>query len=233
MFNGKMKALTFSYDDGVKQDIRLIDIFNKYGLKGTFNINSECLGNEGYLIREGVRVGHNKVNPQDVKYVYEGHEVAAHTLNHPALVTLDDDEVVRQAEQDRINLSGLVGYEVVGMAYPGGGTKLYDERVKNLIRTRTGVKYARVTETTGNFDIPQDMYELKGSIYHHKEWNKLFETGQRFLELEADKPQIMYIWGHAYEFDIYPERWEIFEEFCRMMSGRNDIFYGTNREVLL
>ncbi len=35
MFNRKMKAVTFSYDDGVTQDIRLIDMFNKYGLKAT------------------------------------------------------------------------------------------------------------------------------------------------------------------------------------------------------
>ena len=41
MFNGKKKALTFSYDDGVTQDIRLIEIFNKYNLKATFNLNSE------------------------------------------------------------------------------------------------------------------------------------------------------------------------------------------------
>ena len=39
-----MKAITFSYDDGVTQDKRLVDIFNKYGLKATFNINSELLG---------------------------------------------------------------------------------------------------------------------------------------------------------------------------------------------
>ena len=37
---GKRKALTLSYDDGVEQDIRLIDIMKKHGLKGTFNINS-------------------------------------------------------------------------------------------------------------------------------------------------------------------------------------------------
>ena len=37
MWNGKKKAVTFSFDDGVTQDIRLIEIFNKYGLKGTFN----------------------------------------------------------------------------------------------------------------------------------------------------------------------------------------------------
>ena len=28
MFDGKMKALTFSYDDGVGQDVRLIEMFN-------------------------------------------------------------------------------------------------------------------------------------------------------------------------------------------------------------
>lgn len=38
--DGKTKVLTLSYDDGVVQDIRLIEIMNKYGLKGTFNINS-------------------------------------------------------------------------------------------------------------------------------------------------------------------------------------------------
>ena len=44
MFGGKCKAVTFSYDDGVRQDARLIALFDKYGLKATFNINSELLG---------------------------------------------------------------------------------------------------------------------------------------------------------------------------------------------
>ena len=41
---GKLKALTFSYDDGVETDKRLIDIFKKHNLKGTFNISksSSC-----------------------------------------------------------------------------------------------------------------------------------------------------------------------------------------------
>ena len=38
--DGKPKALSFSYDDGVTYDIRLVELFNKYGLKGTFNVNS-------------------------------------------------------------------------------------------------------------------------------------------------------------------------------------------------
>ena len=43
MWNGKKKAITFSFDDGVTQDRRLVEIFNKYGLKATFNLNSELL----------------------------------------------------------------------------------------------------------------------------------------------------------------------------------------------
>ena len=47
MLSGINKAITFSYDDGVTQDKRLIEIFNKYGLKATFNLNSELLGMPG------------------------------------------------------------------------------------------------------------------------------------------------------------------------------------------
>lgn len=36
----KFKAITFSYDDGVQQDKRLIEILDRYSLKSTFNINS-------------------------------------------------------------------------------------------------------------------------------------------------------------------------------------------------
>ena len=40
--DGKAKALTLSYDDGVEQDEHLLEIVLKHGLKGTFNINSGC-----------------------------------------------------------------------------------------------------------------------------------------------------------------------------------------------
>ena len=66
MINGKKKALTFSYDDGVTQDVRLIEIFNKYGLKATFNLNSELLGKSGELVRDGVKISHGKNKAADV-----------------------------------------------------------------------------------------------------------------------------------------------------------------------
>jgi peptidoglycan/xylan/chitin deacetylase (PgdA/CDA1 family) len=228
MFAGKMKALTFSYDDGVLQDKRLIDIFNKYNLKATFNLNSERFGLEGQLIRGGKQINHTKVNAQDVKTIYGGHEVAAHTLTHPNLCKLEKEEIIRQVEQDRLNLSQLVGYDVCGMAYPGGGTN-NNEFVAETIYDHTNVKYARTIECTYSFDIPNWLYQLKPTVYH-MEFDKMFELGECFLDLQADKPQIYYIWGHSYEFDI-DNTWDKFEEFCKMMSGRDDIFYGTNRQV--
>ena len=231
MFQGKMKAVTFSYDDGVTQDQRLIRLFNKFGLKCTFNLNSGLLGKPGSLIREDVTVAHVKPRPCEVRGIYEGHEIAVHTLTHPALSALSDEEVVREVEEDRIALSELAGYEVVGMAYPGG-THVMNEHVADLIRTRTGVKYARTTTSTHSFDLRKDLLIFNPTVYHHIEWDALFRLGEEFIELKPDSPQIYYIWGHAYEFDIHGD-WERFEEFCRLISGHDDIFYGTNRQVLL
>ena len=63
MFNGKKKAVTFSYDDGVTQDIRLIEILDRFGLKATFNLNSELLGKDGSLDISGKKISHKKVAP--------------------------------------------------------------------------------------------------------------------------------------------------------------------------
>ena len=90
MWCGKKKAVTFSFDDGVTQDIRLIEILNRYNLKGTFNINSDLLGKAGELVRNGRNVRHDKIQIFDFRKVYDGHEVAVHTLTHPNLTTLDE-----------------------------------------------------------------------------------------------------------------------------------------------
>lgn len=228
----KWKAVTFSYDDGVTQDIRLIELLNQYGLKCTFNLNSELLGKKGILIREGKRISHYKIHPEDVKYVYEGHEIAVHTLTHPNLTQLDEAEIVRQVEQDRLNLSELAGYEVVGMAYPCGGVN-NDDRVANIIRQHTGVSYCRTITNTDSFRKQDDLYRFRPNVYHIMEFDRLMQLGQQFLELKANTPQILYIWGHSYEMDFHPDDWSKLEAFFKLISNQSDIFYGTNKEVLL
>ena len=229
--NGKMKAVTFSYDDGVTQDIRLIELLNKYDLKCTFNLNSELLSTKGILNRNNMRIAHYKVHESDVKYVYDGHEIAVHTLTHPRLTLLDADEIIRQVEVDRQNLSELAGYEVVGMAYPCGGVN-NDDRVAEIIKNNTGVKYSRTITSNGSFDLQDNLWRFNPTL-HHLDFEKMMQLGQKFVEMETDVPQIFYIWGHSYEMDGEADYWVKIEEFFKLISNKNDIFYGTNKEVLL
>ncbi len=181
----KKKAVTFSFDDGVTQDIRMVELLNKYGLFATFNVNSEALATRGFLDRRGKRISHYKLHPEDVKFVYDGHEVAAHTLTHPLLTAIADDcEIIRQVEKDRENLSELAGYEVVGMAYPCGGEN-NDDRVAEIIKNNTGVKYARTIKSVHNFDVQENLFRFNPSVYY-LHFDKMMELGRQFVELKTE-----------------------------------------------
>lgn len=224
------KAFTLSFDDGVLQDRRFIDIINKYDLKCTFNLNSGFFGGKNTLIRSGVTVGHDKVDKSEVKALYAGHEIAAHTRTHPGLIALSEKDIISQVEDDRIALSEICGYEVVGMAYPGGG-KNHDDRVVDVIKNNTGVKYARTILTTGTFDVPSDLYRIHPTVYHI-DMDDMERCAERFIDLDPDELSVFYVWGHTYEFDI-SNTWDRFERFCKLISGKSDIFYGTNKDILL
>ena len=231
-FEGKFKAITFSFDDGVTQDIRLIEILNKYGLKSTFNLNSSYLGMEGELDRNGHIVRHDKNPVNKIAEIYKGHEVAAHTLIHPNLTYVKDDSAVEwQVEQDRKTLSSIIGYDVQCMAYPCGGVNC-DDRVEKIIRNKTGIRFARTVNSSYSFDVPENLLKYDPTVYYIEK-DKLFELGEKFINLKPDKPQVFYIWGHSYEMDAEYISWEEFEKFCKMISGLNDVFYGTNSQVFL
>lgn len=230
MWNGKKKAVTFSFDDGVTQDIRLIQILNKYGLKGTFNLNSALFGLKGCLNRNGLDVNHTKVNADEVRSIYAGHEVAVHTLTHPNLTEQNEPTIIHQVERDRELLSSLCGYEVVGMAYPCGGVN-NDDRVAEVIRKNTGVRYARTITSTHSFAKQENLLRFNPSVYCVEEALDTFVD--EFLASDSAEDQLLYIWGHSYEMDAGYITWEKFESVCEKLSRRTDIFYGTNREVLL
>lgn len=230
-FNGKLKAVTFSFDDGVTQDKRLIEILNKYGLKATFNLNSAYLGTNGELNRNDHIVRHDKNHANEVAEIYKGHEVAVHTLVHPNLTELSDDGVIWQVEEDRKLLESLVGYSVRCMAYPCGGVN-NDERVASVIRNNTKIEFARTITSSDNFDIPDNLLRYNPTVYYIEK-EKLFSLGEKFLNLKTDKPQVLYVWGHSYEMDAEYISWQEFEEFCKMISGKEDIFYGTNGQIFL
>lgn len=231
--SGKLKAVTFSYDDGTTQDIQLVELLNRYNLKCTFNLNSDKLGRNMILSRSnGQRFSFYRLHADDIPSVYAGHEIAAHTLTHARLPELDDAEVIRQVEQDRLQLSELAGYEVVGMAYSCGGLN-HDDRVVRLIQENTGIKYARTGKKIDSFDPQVDLFRFKPNLSHISDMERTNRLVQQFLEMKTDKPQILYIYGHSFELDLEPENWMKLDKLFATLSNREDIFYGTNKEVLL
>ena len=182
MWNGKKKAVTFGFDDGITQDIRLLEILNKYNLKATFFLNSGRFGFKGdNFYSEGCEVSYNTVEAEQIKDLYKGHEVAGHTLTHPNLCKLSEEEIIRQVQEDVDNLSKLCGYEVIGTAYPGGG---FDARVSKIIKEKTTVQYARTTKWTWDTSVVQreNLEEYHPTIYYIEPF--LEEFVEKFLKTE-------------------------------------------------
>lgn len=229
-WNGKKKAITFSFDDGVMQDIRTIEILDKYGLKATFNLNSGKFGTKFPYETNGRVVERTLIEPTQVKELYKNHEVAAHTVGHFNLTELPDSCVTWQVERDRELLEALTGKEVCCMAYPCGGVN-NDERVANLIKETTKIRFARTITSSYSFDAQENLLRFHPTLHFRDE--KLYALAEEFLALKTDEPKVFYIWGHTYELDAEEGAWERFERFCKLISGKADIFYGTNREVFL
>lgn len=230
MWCGKNKAVTFSFDDGTTQDIKLIKLLDKYGMKATFNINSALLGIKEKLNVNGREVDFNKVNPLELRNIYKNHEIAVHTLTHADLIVADDDTVFWQVEKDRQSLANLTGTTVVGMAYPNGGVN-NDDRVAKIIKERTGVRYARTITSTYNFDLQTNLYRFNPTV----SWTEdvMYNLIDDFIAIKSDKPQLLYIWGHSFEIDAKTVDIKKFEKALEKLSQQEDIFFGLNSEVLL
>ncbi len=220
---GRSKALTLSYDDGVRQDKRLLEIMKKHGLKGTFNINSECFAPEGHTT--GGRITRSEAVEL---YKNSGMEVAVHGAHHPFLEQLPENLCTWEILNDRKSLEEAFGGFVRGMAYPFGTTS--DSVVASL--KQCGIVYARSTLTTEGFGIPSDWLRLRGTCHHANP--RLMELAKKFVEEQnVRNPMLFYLWGHSYEFDYDKpnNNWGIIEEFAEYMGGREDIWYATNIEI--
>ena len=232
--DGKLKAVTFSYDDGVRQDIRFSEILNAHGLKGTFNINSGLIKDvEGghYLTYDEIRA-----HLRD-----KGHEVAIHGEMHRAPALQRTVDGIRDVLNCRIKLEKELDTVVRGMAYPDSGIKMNQPGAADYAKIREyladlGVAYSRTLGgDNDSFDLPIDPYAWMPTAHHNNP--HIFEFIDKFNELCEDKlyiscktAKLFYIWGHSYEFDRN-NNWDRIEEIAAKLGGREDVWYATNIEI--
>lgn len=222
---GKAKALTLSYDDGVEQDIRLVDIMNKYGLKGTFNLNSGLYAPESTVYPKGQI--HRRMTEKQIKdtFLSSGQEVAVHALTHPFLELLPAERVVYEIAKDRENLEAQFDTIIRGMAYPFG--TLSDSVVEAL--KSCGIVYSRTVVSTNDFRIPTNWLRLTATCHHNSP--ELEALTKKFIgETITHTPYLFYLWGHSYEFEA-DNNWDLIENFAETIGLRDDIWYATNIEI--
>lgn len=210
-YGGKHHALTMSYDDGMIFDRKLVDIFNKYGIKGTFHLNSGNFGKEGYISKE------------EVKILYRGHEVACHTVHHGYLERMPYGTAVNEVMNDRKALEEASERIVRGMSYPFG---TYNDAVKGILNN-CNICYSRTVNATHGFEWPADFLEWNPTCHHS---DRLMEITEQFFDNKDVwfASRLFYVWGHSFEFQ---NDWSLIENFCKKISGQDDIWYATNIEI--
>ena len=227
---GKLKAVTLSYDDGVRDDLHLAEILNAYGMRGTFNINSAFIGRNTNLVAEEIQ-----------KYLLDaGHEVAVHGERHMAPGIVTPARGMMDVLNCRLTLENTFERIIRGMAYPDTGiTKMHNGNDYATIRSylqSAGIVYARTLGGDNNsFRLPEDFFAWMPTAKHTNP--KLFDWCDEFLALDDSKiymtnryPRLFYLWGHSYEFPR-DNNWDVIERFCEKMSGKADTWYATNIEI--
>lgn len=233
---GKHKVLTLSYDDGKVEDRRLVEIFNKYGIKATFNLNS------------GITDMSNRIPKEEWTSLYAGHEVALHTYTHPTIARCSSSQILYEMYNDKLEIEKVFGVPVRGIAYPNGSCddrcvetaknlgivygRIAADKYSAVTSTETNAKYAEgpilLGDETG-FGMPEDYMRWLPTCHHN---HNLKKFGEKFMLLKKKQYlYMMYVWGHSFEFERN-NNWNIIEEFCEMISGQDDIWYATNIEIV-
>lgn len=219
---GNKKAFTLSYDDGITQDRKLLEIFNRYNLKATFNLNSGIQGEEGSFTINDIYI--RRLDKEEIASLYKGHEIAIHGLTHLSLPDIPKELIVREVLEDKKNHEELLGHPVRGLAYPYG---TYNEEVFRVLNS-LGVAYGRTVNNHRSFSLPTNWLEWNPTAHHNDP--DLMKLAKAFLESNPPGLQLFYLWGHSYEFDL-DNNWNAIEEFCEYISNKKDIWYATNIEI--
>ena len=215
-----MKYFVFSIDDGTIYDETTIEIFNRYGIKGTFNLNSGLQDFVWYLGDLPIR----RLPLYEYRSLYDGHEVASHTLTHPYLDQCPDDVVVREVSEDINNLEAIFEHEVKSFATP---FETCGDREVWLISNYTKVTNIRLSEIDESFKKPSDPYHIKVTAL---DINRALELIQDFIN--DDNAELFVYAGHSYDFYVENTFYLLEELIKTLVNNKDSIKVTTMQEMV-
>ena len=225
------KYFTLSFDDGITQDLRIIEIMKKYNMDCiTFNINTGLYGANWTWVADALNspgLSHLRFTKEELSGgIYDGFDVEVHTLMHGSLKNFSKRQVTREVAKDAENITAITGIRPIGMAYPGGDTE-YTESTIDVIMETTDIRFGRGITSTYDFGLPTYFMQWQPTCSFSDA--RLESLVQSFLEAECTEDMLFYVWGHAYELDAF-DSWDRFESFIKTMSEAEDVVCVTNAE---
>ena len=205
-----MKYFVFSIDDGTVFDEKVVQILNKYHFKGTFNLNS---GLDDYVwYNEGREV--RRFILKDHVSLYEGHEVASHSLTHPYLTTFPDKRVYQEAYEDLCNLENIFQRKVTTFAFP---FEDYDDRCIDIIKRIKNVSIIRLPCIDASFKMPNDPYRVKITSWEIDDALNKLEQFQK-----DDDAELFIFVAHGYDF-AFENSYDKLIKMCEILKKDKNI----------
>ena len=204
-----MKYFVFAIDDGTIFDEKVIAIFNKYRIKATFNLNSGLQDFVWYKDHLEVR----RMKLEDNKNIYNGHEVASHSLTHPYLTSLSDEDIFHEVKEDIDNLRNIFQCDIKTFSFPFDE---YDERSINIIKS-LGITHIILPSIDDSFRYPVDTYHIKVTSWNIDD--ALYKI-KKFIEDE--QAEVFIYLSHSYDYE-YDNSYSKLEELCKIVSENEKI----------
>lgn len=240
--------ITTSWDDGYALDMQVAEILDVSGLKGTFYVCPKP--------QHGLAM----LSSDDIRALAQHHEIGSHTVNHPKLTEISDDDVRRELADSKKWIEDVSGKPCTSFCYPKGA---HDERVRRLTK-EAGYAAARTCDML-RFDAT-DRHALPVSIQLFPfPWRRSFSPAWKILDplgplrvkvrrlsalgipwskrgswrhmadalLEKavrEKLPFFHLYGHSKELDQFG-LWDEFRSFAKALSSIQDAKHVTNAEL--
>ena len=206
--NSQKTIITTSWDDGHSLDFKLANILEKNEMPGTFYVPINMPGKK-------------VISKDEIKILSKKFEIGGHTVTHPNLTKLSNEDIEKEVSIGKNELEKIVG-EISSFCYPSGQ---YNSQIMKIVK-KSGFKCARTTElfrykikdpfechptihahnrilfsrgkqtiTTENKDLSFSLL-LSGTIF--KSWDHI---AKKTLDFILERGGIWHLWGHSWEIN--------------------------------
>jgi N-acetylglucosaminyldiphosphoundecaprenol N-acetyl-beta-D-mannosaminyltransferase len=218
--------VTTSWDDGHPADLRVAELLERHGLKGTFFVPSQNV--------EGRPV----MRPGEVAQLAQRFEIGGHTHSHTSLVGVPPGGAADEIGRNKFWLEDVLGQQVRGFAYVRGH---YDRPLRDLV-AQAGYAYARTIKnmmsvpgsnrfevsTTAQFFPHRRSTYIKNYLHGVPTLQRsavmaallsgegLSERLLKAAKICAESGGYFHLWGHSWEVDQL-DLWDELDRFFRLL----------------